>query len=184
MSKHQFLLPFEVIGEQPLLFTQWVIVAVFIGLAGFWLPMILQVAVDGVKVGNAFSQLIRGAVLPGFGVVFVSSAMAEALVGTKTSFDADTTTTLSNWRAIVRDICLIVILLQGGLLARNLHDGRSGLAQLVLLAISLVLGVYLYCLRYCFSEPVERYVLKDNLDVKRLGDEGKKPRHDGSGVKL
>jgi len=184
VSKHQFLLPFEAIKEEPLLFILWMIVAVGVGLAGFWIPMFVQHELYGVKVVDVFHQLVSAAVLPVFGVTFVSSTAAEAFVGYKTRYDEKTTRALSIWRVIVGTICGIVVLLQGLLLSANLSARRSGSWQWALLVSSLLLGVYLYGLGCNFCESVEHHLHEENADMRQLGEAGKKVGQDDSGVKL
>lgn len=184
MRKRFRLLPFDAIREDPLLFVLWVSFAVGLGLVGFWLPMFLQAACDPAKVGDVLRQLIGGGVLPSFGVVFVSSSMAESLVGTRTNLGEDTTTALSKWRAIVIVACTVVMLMQGGLLSRGLSDDKSGRSQWILFGISIFLGVSLYCFRYYFGESLDDGVREENAETKHLGETAKKATKDSSGVNL
>lgn len=186
MHMHDFLLPLEAIRKRPYPFVSWVLGVAGLGLIGFWLPLVVRPG-DRVKVADVFQQLVRAGVLPSFGVVFVSSAIAETLARNIANYDDHTARLLYDLRAITVVVCLIVMVAQTGLLSNSLIDDayqRSGLLQGVLVATSLALGCYLYCFRYFFREPVDNHLSEENAETKHLGETAKTAAEDSSGVKL
>lgn len=186
MDKRFFLLPLKAIREEPYLFVLWVLSAAGLGLMGFWFPLIFLPS-DQIKVTDVLQRLVCAGVLPSFGVVFISSAMAEALVGTKSYFDVPTQTVLSQVRVITVVVSLAAILSQSALLSKSLSGGgyqRDGVLQVVLVVASLLLGVYLYCFRHVFGESVVSHMSEENAETKHLGETAKTADQDSSGNKL
>lgn len=186
MHMHDFLLPLEAITKRPYRFTLWVLAAVGLGLIGFWFPFVV-LPNDGVRIGSVFGQLVRDGVLPSFGIVFASSAIAEAIVGNIANYDDHTAAVLSDLRAIMIMACVVLVVAQTGLFSGSLTDEGyqgNGLLQLIFVLVSLALGCYLYCFRFLVREPVEKHVSEENAETERLGGTAKTADNDTSGVKL
>lgn len=187
MEKRFFLLPLKAIKEEPYLFFLWVLSAAGLGLIGFWFPFLVLPSAQ-LKTIDVLQRLICSGVLPSFGVVFVSSAMAEAIAGTRSDYDGHTETVLCEVRAIAVIVCLAVILAQSGLLSRSLSDGGGyrwdWFLQLVLVVASLLLGAYLYCFRYIFKESVSARVSQQDAEGKVTVEKAKAAQSDNSGNKL
>ena len=184
LRDHRLL--FDFIRRNQYLFVLWVVSAVGLGLIGLWFPLFVLPS-EHFGVGEVFQQIVRAGVLPSFGVVFASSAIAEALAGSKANCDGDTQVMLTQLRAITVVVCLAVMLAQAGLLSRSLSGDSSPsnwILQIILVVASLAVGCYLYCFRCVFSDPVDSRVNEMDSEAGQVRKDSAAADKDDWGAKL
>jgi hypothetical protein len=176
--------PFTSIAEQPFDFISWFVIAVIIGLAGSWLPLVLYWSEE--KLTSAvFFSLVRAGGPASFSVVLLAEGISSAFAALRAGTNAHT----AGLRRLAFGIALIVLLVQVGFLGIQTAAAdvtvRSAVFQLCITSVAVLWATYLYCFRFASWEKGVREVLKkEERDVEKLKKLAAKESKDDEGVKL
>jgi Na+/melibiose symporter-like transporter len=181
---HQFTEPLRSVTDRPWQFIVWWLVAIVVGSAGFWLPILL-VWYDGGPTSDKFALLIYAGTLASFSVVLLSEGLAATLI----VVDAGTNDTAAGMRAFFGSIAVLLVLTHVGFLAHTQSNtrpsGTSIAVQLAATALAIALASYLYCFRYpSWEKGVEEVVEEEEAEVKGLSASAEKKSTDDGGTKL
>jgi hypothetical protein len=180
----QFAEPLNSVSKRPWQFIVWWFVAIFVGSAGFWLPIFL-VWYDGGPANEKFSLLIYAGTLASFSVVLLSEGLAATLI----VVDAGTNATAAGMRAFFGSAAVLLVVAHVGFLAHTPPSTRlSGLSivlQMIATALAIVLASYLYCFRYpAWEKGVAEVAEEEDAEVKGLSASAEKKYTDDGGAKL
>jgi len=139
----RFSEPLSSIRREPYHFAVWCLVTNVVGLAGFWLPLILVLA-EGKSAYDSFQSLLNAGVLASFGVVILADGVAATLVVVK----GGSNITAAGIRGLTGGFAILFTLVEVGVLVR-LAGGTtiSFYFQMIVTILSMVLASYLYCFR-------------------------------------
>lgn len=175
--------PFNSISEQPYQFLAWWVVANFIGLAGFWVPILVSWA-RNMGASGAFFTSVRAGSLASFSVVLLAEGIAAALV----ALQSGSNKVAAGMRGLVSVLALVVVIIQAVLLAAQSAIEGGALApnlQVLLTGVAVFLAIYLYCFRFVsWEKGVEAVQVADDKAVQDLASAAQKTTADDSGVKL
>lgn len=177
-----FFEPIKFIKDQPFQFIVWVIVAIILGLTGFWLPLI---SVTLVGQGSSFENQIKVGTLMSFNIVILADGLALFL----TAVNAGRSTTTAGIRGLMGIFALILILLSGFFLAFSVLvkeiDQKFVISQICLTVLSIVLACYLYCFRSSeWEKTVDEHKKKEDQEVEDLSNRSRGKSQDDEGTKL
>jgi len=179
-----FTEPLNSITERPIQFAVWWLVAMGLGLAGFWLPLLLCWA-RSKQTHELFSALVGAGTLASFSVVILT----DGLAGVYATRNAGTNPTAVDIRAFISVIALFLLVVQGAVLAAQsviLDNSKPSPAfQVGVTSLSIVLASYLYCFRFPgWEKGVEEEAARENKDVEDLTESAKGVTRDDRGVML
>lgn len=185
----RFLEPLNSIKNQSYHFASWWIFTNILGLAGFWIPLIILLFnPDKSKLNFSTKSLIDSGMLSSFSIIILAEGVAAALVAVK----GGSNMIAAGIRGIAGVIALIVVAIQvtilviltifdySGTKASNTATGIS----IIITILSICLATYLYCFRYPdWEKGVAEVVQSENEDVEKIRDHAKIQTND-EGVKL
>lgn len=180
----QARLPFISIKEQPFDFFSWLIVAVVIGLAGLWLPIILFWTQERLTCASLLA-LVRAGGPASFSVVLLAEGVSSALSALRAGANPHT----AALRRLVTGIAFIVVVVQVGFLGIQSASAdvtvRSAIFQLCVMCVAIIWAGYLYCFRFGSWEKGVKAILKqEELELEKLKESAAKENKDDDGVKL
>lgn len=177
--------PIRSIKEEPYQFAVWWLVAIVIGLAGVWLPLLILYFSQR-PVYATFQNIVNAGSLASFCVVILSEGVASNLVARKTG----SSITAIGIRALFSILGFILALIGiGVIIAQNLSHNKSNVSigfQLVLTALVILLASYLYCFRFpAWGErDVDSVRDREDREVRDLTERAEFQKTDDAGVKL
>jgi hypothetical protein len=137
----QARVPFVSIEEQPFDFISWFIVAIVIGLAGVWLPLILYWSQEKLTAA-AFFSLVRAGGPASFSVVLLAEGISSSLAALRAGSNPHT----AGLRRLAFGIALVVLVLQVGFLGIQSAAAdvtvRSSIIQLCIMTIAILWAGY------------------------------------------
>jgi hypothetical protein len=178
--------PLRSIQEQIWDFLIWCLVAIVVGLIGFWLPIILLATDPNAPgVGGLFHNLIDNGHLATFSIVL----LAESVAGVIIALRAGSNVVAGGMRSFFSLAAVLVTFIQAGILTRShLSEGPNHTSisfQLVLTGLAILLASYLYCLRSTsWEQDVATVKDEEQHEVETLGESAKKKTVDDGGIKL
>jgi uncharacterized membrane protein len=176
--------PLELIRQQPLQFAVWWIVAVLFGLAGFWLPLLVESLKDAGCPSQIFQNNLRGGNLASFSVVILADGLATMFVAVR----AGQNLTAAGIRGLLSVLALLVFITNVVMLGVT-HSAdvptKFIVFQFIITFLAIGLSSYLYCFRSSDWEKSvgEIRTIQDN-EVTKLGKEATSKTQDDKGVKL
>lgn len=180
----QLLEPIRSISDQPYHFATWWIVANVIGLAGFWLPLLL-LRCSGKPTYLVFERLINAGALASFSMVILADGIAATLVTVGTGSNL----TAVGIRALVTIIALIIALIQVGVVAFEhnvMADSHVFVSfHIVLTSLAIIFATYLYCFRFpSWEKGVVEAKQEEEQEISDLVKEAGSKSADAKGVRL
>jgi hypothetical protein len=176
--------PIKSIKDQPFHFAGWWLVANVIGLAGFWLPLLLLYC-SGKPSTLVFERLIQAGALASFSVVILADGIAANLV----TLGAGSNITALGIRALITIIAIIITVIQVGFIAAehtltaNAHVFIS--FHLVFTGLAILCATYLYCFRFpSWEKGVAEMKREEDQEVNDLAKEAQSKSADAKGVRL
>lgn len=178
-----FAEPLDLIKQQPLQFTVWWIVAMLLGLAGFWLPLLLRYARDGSH-SQFFDCYIRGGNLASFSIVILADGLATTLV----AVNAGRNFTAAGIRGLVGVFALILMMLNVAVLVYS-DQGQVSFGfvifQSTLTILAILSASYLYCFRSSeWEKSVGDIQKQEDKEVEHLAKVAASKTADDTGVRL
>lgn len=175
--------PLRLIRQQPLQFTVWWIVAIFLGLSGFWLPLLLHYVRDGTHV-QFFDSYLRAGSLASFSIVILADGLATTLV----AVNAGRNITAAGIRALMGVFALILAFVSVAVLVFP-KDGQVSfgfvLFQFILTFLSILSASYLYCFRSSeWEKSVSDLKKEQDKEVENLAKRAASKTSDDTGVRL
>jgi hypothetical protein len=176
--------PFGSITEQPFDFFAWLVVAVIIGLAGLWLPLILYWSQEKLTC-SVFLMLVRAGGPASFSVVLLAEGISSSLAALRAGSNAPT----AALRRFAAGVAMVVLVIQVGFLGIQSASAdftlRSAMFQLFIMGVAVVWAIYLYCFRFASWEKGVRELLKkEEREVEKLKRLAATEKTDDEGVKL
>lgn len=176
--------PIVSITEQPFDFISWFIIAVVIGLAGLWLPIVLFWSEERLT-SAAFFSLVRAGGPASFSIVLLAEGISSAWAALRAGTSPHTT----GLRRLASGVALVVLVVQVGFLGIQSMAAdvtvRSAIFQVCITLFAIAWAVYLYCFRFASWEKGVREVLKkEERDVDKLRRAAPRETKDDQGVKL
>lgn len=176
-------LPLELIRKEPLQFSVWWIVAIILGLSGFWLPLLLR----SVSNGNWFTfyeGYLKAGNFASFSIVILADGIATTLV----AVNAGRNIIAAGIRGLMGVFALILALINVGILVST-SNGELSTAfivfQFIVTLITIFVASYLYCFRSSeWEKSVGDVKKEEDKEVENLGKSANKMNADDSGVKL
>lgn len=185
--KEQFILLFEPIASikaRPFQFIVWIIVAIILGLSGFWLPPLL-IHFKGEDAILAVQNYVFAGGLASFSIVILADGIASNLVAVK----AGSNITAAGIRGIAGSLALILVFIQVGvLIAESIGNNNNHISiyfHFFMTALAVVISSYLYCFRFPdWEKGVEKVKEEEDQEVEDLGKSAKNKTADEEGIKL
>jgi hypothetical protein len=180
----QLLEPIRSIKDQPFHFAAWWLVANVIGLAGFWLPLLLLHG-SGKPTYLVFERLINAGTLASFSVVIIADGIAATLV----TSGAGSNLTALGMRALITIIAFLLALIQIGVITFEhtaMGDSHVFVSfHLILTSLAIVFATYLYCFRFpSWEKSVAEMKREEDQEVSDLGKAAESKSVDAKGVRL
>jgi hypothetical protein len=180
----QFAGPLSSISDRPVHFCVWWSVVICLGLAGFWLPILLA-KTGGGDARAVFQTLVYAGTLASFSVVLLADGIASILivVGAGSNIKA------AGMRALVGCAALVLAVIQVGVLVFA-HSGEgtqhtSVSAQLLFTGLTVVVATYLYCFRFpSWEHDVAEVKEKEDKEVNKLSQSAEEQHTDEGGTTL
>ncbi len=175
--------PLNSIKKQPYHFVVWWLAAVVLGLAGFWLPVLLLVScgnLEGAKL--AFKNMTSAGNLASFSVVILADGIAASLV----AVGAGSNITAAGIRGVVGIIALLLVIIQVGFLVACQIMGSISIGfQVITTVLAVLLATYIYCFRFAsWEKGVDETKKEEDKEVKNLSKEAESKSKTNLGVKL
>lgn len=175
--------PLQLIREQPYQFTVWWIVAIFFGLAAFWLPLLLEVVKHGAP-SQVFQNYIKSGNLASFCIVILADGLATTLV----AVNAGRNVTAAGIRGLLGVAALILFVTNVGLLLVTQSDivpNSFIVFEFIITALAVLAASYLYCFRSSeWEKSVGDVKRQEDEEVERLSQAATSQSGDGTGVRL
>ncbi|MCK4860047.1 MAG: hypothetical protein KAS87_05770 [Candidatus Omnitrophica bacterium] len=175
--------PLASIKQRPYHFAVWWLVANMLGLAGFWLPILL-VYISGREISNVFINLMKAGSLASFSVIILADGIAAlfATVGTGTNIKA------AGIKGLFGIVALLLVLISVGILVIIHIEGPNDISlgfQIFLTILAILIASYLYCFRFPdWEKSVDDAKKKEDKEVDALGKKAQVQLADDHGVKL
>jgi hypothetical protein len=180
----QLTQPFSSVSKQPWPFCVWWLVAIVVGSAGFWLPILL-VWQGGGAADETLRLLVYAGTLASFTIVLLADGVASLLgvVGAGSNIAA------AGMRGLAGGVAILLVLVEVGILGFTHAGGSSSHTsvgfQLFLAVLAITLASYLYCFRFPAWEPdVDDVKEKEDKEVKGLSASARRKASDEEGTKL
>jgi hypothetical protein len=175
--------PIGLIRQQPLQFTVWWIVAIVFGLAGFWLPLLIECVKEGAP-SQVFNIYVKSGNLASFNVVILADGLATTLV----AVNAGRNLTAAGIRGLFGVVALILFIINIAIL-RELHVENVPTSfivfQFIIVALAILSASYLYCFRSSdWEKSVGEVKKQEDEEVKKLSNAAASQSADETGVKL
>jgi hypothetical protein len=182
--RQQLSQPLSSVSDRPWHFSVWCFVAVILGSAGFWLP-ILFVWLDGGAVKEKLAILVYAGTLASFSVVL----LADGIAATLTAVGAGSNNTAAGMRGFFGCVALLIAFIHmGGLTFAHSTSKVSPawvIFQLAITVAAIVLASYLYCFRFPYWErDVAEVKEEEEKEVNNLSASAQAKAADDAGVKL
>jgi hypothetical protein len=175
--------PLNLIREQPLQFTVWWIVAIFFGLAGFWLPLLLEFVKAG-SPNQVFQNYIKSGNLASFSIVILADGLATTLV----AVNAGRNVTAAGIRGLIGVAALILFIINVGVLSATHIENISWsfvAFQFIIASLAILSASYLYCFRSSeWEKSVGDVKQQEDEEVDKLSQTAASQSADETGVKL
>jgi hypothetical protein len=176
-------LPLELIQREPLQFTVWWIVAIILGLSGFWLPLLLHSVLDG-SWYMYFEGYLKAGSLASFSIVVLADGIATTLV----AVNAGRNLVAAGIRGLIGVFALLLTLINVAILVVPTNGKLSAgfvIFQFIITVITIITASYLYCFRSSEWEKSAGDVKKEeDREVDNLGKSANLRTADDTGVKL
>lgn len=176
-------LPLELIRKEPLQFSVWWIVAIVLGLSGFWLPLLLHSVSDG-NVCLFYQEYLKSKSFASFSIVILADGLATTLV----AVNAGRNITAAGIRGIVGIMALLLTIINVGILfSTTTSETTSGFQtfQIIITIIAVFTASYLYCFRSSeWEKSVGDIKKEEDKEVEDLGRSAKRINTDNTGVRL
>ena len=177
--------PFSSIKSRPFHFVVWLIVAIVLGLAGFWLPPLLLAFFKDGNASIAIENYVYAGGLASFSIVILADGIASNLITVK----AGSNLTAAGIRGIAGSIALILVFIQVGVLiiesVSNTENHISIYFHLFMTFLAIIISSYLYCFRFPdWEKGVEKVREEEDKEVEDLGSSAKNKTADEEGIKL
>ncbi len=175
--------PLRLIRLEPLQFTVWLIVAIFLGLSGFWLPLLLHYVRDGSHI-QFLDSYVRAGNLASFSIVILADGLATTLA----AVNAGRNITAAGIRGLMGVFALILSFVSVAVLVLP-NDGQVSfgfvLFQFALTTLAVLSASYLYCFRSSEWEKSVGDVTKEqDQEVENLAKTAASKTSDDTGVRL
>ncbi len=178
-----FAQPLSVIWKKPHQYLVWWLVAMFVGLASFWLPFILRYLVDGTQM-QFTREYFKSGSMASFSIVILADGLATCLVVANSGRNHVT----AGIKGILGVTTLILVVLNVGILALsafNISSHGLHIVQLLITLLSILTASYLYCFRDpSWEKTVGDVQEEENEEVDNLGRTATQTSADESGNKL
>jgi hypothetical protein len=176
--------PIKSIKDRPFHFVTWWLVANVIGLAGFWLPLLVLYC-TGKPSDLIFERLIQAGTLASFSIVILADGIATSLV----TFGAGSNVTALGIRAVITILAIIIAIIQVAFIAAE-HTQTGGVHvfisfHLVFTGLAILCATYLYCFRFpSWEKGLAEMSREEDQEVNNLAKEAESKSADAKGVKL
>lgn len=178
-----FAEPLRLIRYEPLQFTVWWLVAIVLGLSGFWLPLILRFFGDGTH-RVFFDSYLKAGNLASFSIVILADGLATTLV----AVNAGRNITAAGIRGLTGVFALIIAFISVAVLIvpPSNHISTTFVAfQFVVTFLAILSASYLYCFRSSEWEKSVGDVKKEqDEEVEKLAKVAAAKTSDDAGVRL
>lgn len=179
----KFLEPLNSIRERPLQFICWGLVAIVLGLSGFWLPLLISIVTYS-ETSAVFQNLMIAGNLPIFSIVILAECVAALIVAMGTGSNI----VAAGMRGIMSTIAMVVLVVQVCIL--QVHSGSKNITVSVAFEfgatiLTILLASYLYCFRFSSWEKSVSSIKDDEeKEVSKLAREAQAKATDEEGIKL
>lgn len=177
--------PLKSIREQAGQFLIWWLVAIVVGLAGIWLPLlILHFSSGGVYI--TFQSILKAGSLASFCVVILAEGIASNLVARKTG-SSETALGIRGVFSILAIILLLIVV--SVMMTQHVGGEKQSVSvgfQVVLAMAAILMASYMYCFRFpAWGEKgVDAHREEENHEVQELEEKAEVQRFDEAGVRL
>jgi hypothetical protein len=164
-------------------FTVWWIVAIFLGLSGFWLPLLLHYVRDGTHV-QFFNGYLRAGNFASFSIVILADGLATTLV----AVNAGRSITAAGIRGLMGVFALILAFVSVAVLIIH-SEGQPSvgfvLFQFALTFLAILSASYLYCFRSSeWEKSLDAAKKEQDEEVENLAKTAAAKTSDDTGVRL
>ncbi|MEW5804996.1 MAG: hypothetical protein AB1847_23160 [bacterium] len=176
--------PLDLIKQQPLQFTVWWFVAIVFGLAGFWLPLLVEALKESGSPWQVFQNNLKGGNLASFSVVILADGLATVFV----AVNAGRNITAAGIRALFSVVALLLFVTNVVVLGIS-HSSdvptKFIVFQFIITGLAIILASYLYCFRSTdWEKSVGEVRVTQDKEVEKLAKDATAISKDDKGVKL
>lgn len=185
MKIEEFKKPLKHIKDQQLQFIVWIVVLVFIGLSGVWMPTLFTFLSDG-HYSDIFIKNIVAGSFASFCIVILSDGLATTL----TSIKAGINITSAGIRGFIGIISILLIIINVGILSspgmtNNIITFKWIFFQMVILLLSIFTAIYLYCFRSNeWEKDISAETEAEEARMREMQRTAKTDKTDRDGVKI
>jgi len=176
--------PIKSIKDQPFHFAAWWLVANVIGLAGFWLPLLILHG-RGKPSYLVFERLVHAGTLASFSIVILADGIAATLF----TLGAGSNITALGIRALITIIAIIITIIQVGFVAVECTMTESSHLfvsfHILFAGLAIFCATYLYCFRFpSWEKGVAELNQEQDQQIRDLVKGAESISADDKGVRL
>lgn len=179
-----FLEPLNVIRDHPVSFMAWLMVILFIGLAGFWIQLAISIGTWSIS-GAEIARIINSSHFTSYSIVILAEGIASGFL----AVGASSNDVSAGMRTIIVVLAIVLVSISVGFMtAEDVTFGSARILPVtkVLLAIfAISVASYLYCFRFPeWEKQVGEVKEKEDKEVGELGKRAQSISSDDEGVRL